>query len=79
MEDVSLLFDPGFDRCFISTESTTVDLQTNKPNMTKPWMEFATSETMKKLVEFMSKIHETASIDHVSPKIGGRTVYKWIF
>lgn len=30
-------------------------------------MEFATSETMKKLVEFASKIQEAASIDHVSP------------
>lgn len=54
------------DRLFI-TVSMTFDRQTNSPKMMKPWMELATSEIMKKLVELASKIHDAASIDQVSP------------
>lgn len=54
------------DRLFI-TVSMTFDRQTNSPKMMKPWIELATSEIMKKLVELASKIHDAASIDHVSP------------
>lgn len=55
------------DLCLVKTESMTFDRQTNKPKMMNPWIELATSEMIKKLVELASKIQEAASIDHVSP------------
>lgn len=55
------------DLCLSKTESMTFDRQTNKPKIMKPWMELATSEMIKKLVELASNIQLAASIDHVSP------------